>query len=245
MFTKIKSIAFPLAVAASISGCASSIHIISPKPVQYAEPVPQAVLSFDNRFYPQYGWWVTLDGVTLDPASFSPAPAPNVTSTVPLPYTMQDTPPGNYLQQHNLVTHSNCGQFCVFNSESSLFAPPQLLFNASPIPQLGNYVVGSLGAASVHVQSAASKDIAVKVTEIPESNQLLNNPMLKLGATSNSLQNPGVPLTVTIPKGETSVVFWIEGQVVGYYALDFRGSGVSVGWGTGAICPQAPCYYNK
>ncbi|MBI3345158.1 MAG: hypothetical protein HY028_09960 [Gammaproteobacteria bacterium] len=212
------------------AGCASPIHILTPGIGTNVEPVPQVVANFTTNFNPAEAWGIYLDGNVI--TGFSPPPAPGVTSTAPIVFGFGTTGPGAYVGQHKIETNATCGMFCVYNSETVNFAPPQLLYNGTLMPSLGNVKQFVPTPVFVAVQFDRSVPITVTITETSPSLKIM-----KLGTSASTLRPVGTPLTVTIPPTSTKADFFIEGDSIGSYTLNFSGAGVTPGFGAGKVSP--------
>lgn len=241
MFARSIIIASGLVCVVLVSGCATPIHILSPANGPSVDPVPQAVIKFDSKFDPGgFGWDVFLDGVALNHGAFLPTPAPNVTSTVPLPYPLKDFGvQGGYavwVADHKIETLATCGFFCAWKSESRTFTPPQLLYNGTVKPDLVILTQFATTPVYVGVQDPSlSKDLMVTIKEI-HNPQDPNSPLVvQLGTSPASLLPAGNPITVTIPAGSTKADFYIRGESLAYYFLELSGPGATPSYGKGKI----------
>ena len=149
---------FPAMIAAGLlaGGCTPAIHIIKPDRNNPFEPVTQAVVTFETKFNPGYGWSVDVDGANL--GGFSPAPAPGGTSSVPLVVGA----PG----AHKITASASCGTFCVYNSDVVDFTPPALIYNSTSYVRVDqNLKQFQPASAYVGVQNFRTVPINVTIVE--------------------------------------------------------------------------------
>ena len=218
------------------ASCSPVIHIVSPVKGDNAEPITSITANFTVDFKPTEPWGVYLDGALV--GGFSPTPAPGVTSTAPIFLNKAPTSPG-YFSQYTITTNATCGTFCAYPSETVAFNPPQLRYNATngaPTAN-GNATQFSITPVYVGVQYVRSVPITVRVEEIlnpPFTNTI---PIVSIGATSASLQSPGIPVFVTIPAGDTRGQFFIKSSTLGNYMLKFTATGASPNQGSGKFVP--------
>ena len=204
------------------AGCASPIHIVTPGAGMSLDPVPQVVVQFTNNFNPAEAWGIDLDGAAI--TGFSPAPAPLGTSTAPLVYSL--TP-----WQHTIKTNATCGAFCVYNSEEVKFTPPKLFYNGTNVASARDLKQFQATAVFVGVQFDRSVPINVTVVETSSPKRV------KLGLSASSFLPAGTPLNVTIPATSTKGDFFIMGDSLGLYTLEFTAAGVTPGGGSGTVKP--------
>jgi hypothetical protein len=209
-----------------ITGCTSPVHIASPTPGIKNDPVPQLQVSFLSNFNPSEPWHVSLDGVFV--TGFTPAPAPGVTSTVPLVY--QPIPSSG--SAHTLTTDATCGTFCVYNAETVAFNPPLLIYNGTNVPSSPPTKQFTTVGTFIGVQNAPTVPITVTIVETTTP-----FPKLQLGLTPGSLKAPGTTLFVTIPAGSTQGTFFVNGQGLGNYQLQMTAAGATPGFGGGTVKP--------
>jgi hypothetical protein len=215
---------FPAMVAAGLlaGGCTPAIHIIKPDRNNPFEPVTQAVVTFETKFNPGYGWSVDVDGANL--TGFSPAPAPGGTSSVPL---VIGAPAA-----HKITASASCGTFCVYNSDVVDFTPPALIYNSTSYVRVDlNLRQFQQASAYVGVQNFRTVPINVTIVETSFPKRV------KLATPTGAFQPPGTPVTVTIPAANTKADFRLEGDVLGFYVLGFSAPGVSSGVGGGNVTP--------
>jgi hypothetical protein len=188
-----------LATSILAAGCASPIHIVSPTAGPQANAIPEVQVSLSAKQYID-SWSVDLDGTTL--SGYSPSPGPGVTSAAPLEFSEGTT-------THVLTTHSTCGAFCVWGSETVSFTPPKLHWNGTNTQNVANLSQFATVGVFVGVQYPPSVAIPVTVQEIT------NPPSVKLGLPAGPLQQPGSPLIVVIPAGSTKSDFNVQAESLG------------------------------
>jgi hypothetical protein len=223
-----RSYAAATAAAALLFGCASPINIIKPDTNPNADPVPQVVVSFLSNFNPSLPWHVALDGTDL--SGFSPAPAPGVTSVVPVTWAA-----GSGLKSHQVTASATCGTFCVYNSAVVNFTPPHLFFNGTHSTPSGSGNLKQFQPVAKFVAVQSSRSVAIPVTVVEVS------PVKKVRIASTQAglagATPGAPLSLTIPANMTKADFWVVGDGLGLYQLQFTAAGVVPGGGGGTIAP--------
>jgi hypothetical protein len=216
-------------VLATLFGCASPIHVVKPdaSPTDH-EPVPQVVVQFSSSFNPAEAWGVYLDGNPL--LGFSPAPAPGVTSSVPIGFAQASSP-----QTHEVSTNATCGTFCSYNSESVKFLPPTLIYDATDLTPAGAGNLKQFVDTHEFVAGQFSRSVPITVTVI----ETTPSKKVLIAATAAQLASavPGNPLTVTIPFNDTKADFWIRGNSTGLYTLRFSAPGVVPDGGSGNVTP--------
>jgi hypothetical protein len=228
---------------ALMAGCSSPIHIVSPTN-QTTDPVTQVVASFNSTFVPTNAWSIDLEKgcaaawctgpksltlVTNLSAGFSPPPNASVTSTAAL-----DVSGLTRQQTYTIQAAATCGFFCVYNPENVSFTPEALSYNSISFTSVvTNLSASATSPTSVYVgvQNYRSVPITVTIVETTEPHRV------RLGVSPGNMQNPGIPVTVTIPANDTKAPFYIEGNVLGLYTLQFTAPGVITGNGGGTVNP--------
>lgn len=218
------SLYFVMVALLALTGCASPIHILTPVNGVNQEPVQNITASFTADFKPTEAWDIYLDGTPI--TGFTPPPAPGVTSTAPLVWA-----PRTSITSHTIKTNATCGTFCVYNSETVTFTPPQLLYNGTTTPTTGDLKQFVTTAEFVGVQYSRSVPITVTIAETSPTK------LVQLGTSPGSLLPPGTPIKVIIPASTTKANFYVQGVSLGNYTLSITADGVVPTVGAGKVSP--------
>lgn len=218
-----------------LQGCTTPIHIVYPTAGAQADPVTHVTVQFKGNFHAADTWSVNLNnGAAV--SGFSPAPADNVTSKAPIDATHGFKEGGTCDTHHNVLSSSaTCGFFCVFPGETVDFMPPQLQDNPGLCEAGGSVVQFVTTAKAVYVQKAPSVPIQVTITDTSRSHVYF-----QLGNSPANLLPAGVPLTVTIPAGQTSAPYFVKSVVAAApspaeFNVQFTAPGCSTGVTNGLI----------
>jgi hypothetical protein len=210
---------FLVAVAILMTGCPPGIVIVKPDRNNPYDPVTHAVVKYDPKFN---SGGVELDGAAL--GGFSPAPAAGGTSSTPLVIT---TTGG-----HQIESFSSCGGVCLLANDKVAFTPPALIYNSTSYTRVDkNLKQFQPATVFVGVQNFRSVPINVTIVETSSPKRV------KLAPPGGTFQQPGSPITVTIPAASTKADFQIQGDVLGVYVLGFTAPGVVSGPGSGSVMP--------
>ncbi len=222
MSRRIGGIGAVCAATLLMAGCVSQIHILQPVAGNNVDPVTTVRAQFGTDFKPTEAWGVYLGGVAI--SGFSPAPAPGVTSTAPLPLDLN-------FSSFVITTNATCGTFCSYPSETVNFTIPHLEYNDNFTSKPKDFPRFMPTNVFVAVQFPPNVPIVVTITEDPQGNPN----KLRLGRSGGPLQGVGVPLTVTIPGGISSKVDFVIDCESGTstYVIRFAAAGVGFGAGSG------------
>jgi hypothetical protein len=186
------------------SGCVSPLAFTSPCPpgadpnnssCTASGPVTSGTMVFASNFDPSNALTVTYDGQVITNL-LTPPPAPNGTSTFPLP------PPqyfGYATPTNTLQAAATCGFFCVYPTKTVTFTVLKLAISAASATNFPNQpVTASLSSPS---QAFVVTGVGSPVTVTLQA----NTPYVQFLSSPEGTPQPSLTLTVS---GEAT--FWLK-----------------------------------